>query len=274
MAAGVRYQRKFTSAREGGSPTSQELMLCGNACASLLCWNYITGKECSCDGKLAHILQGVCGRAINEAFGRVKKMGGCQGSACRAAEHPKPENICKELGDWWLKTHGEQPVFSTEDPVISLSGNTTGSRGSRGSRSTMSTESSELAPSRRPMAAARLMELLSSHAADSKYIAAFLNAPFLEQMLEDDSLRSLLSMRSRVKELSETYAVWEAILPLISPSLVATGGEGVLLFDVCSGKGLAATLLSFLLPRARVIMVDANGGNNKRPALACDVLSV
>ena len=37
-------------------------------------------------------------------------------------------------------------------------------------------------------------------------------------------------------------------------------GRGVVVVDVCSGKGFAATLLSFLLPRgARVLMADANG---------------
>jgi hypothetical protein len=37
------------------------------------------------------------------------------------------------------------------------------------------------------------------------------------------------------------------------------GGVGCVVVDVCSGKGFGATLLSYLLPSARLIMLDANG---------------
>jgi len=42
-----------------------------------------------------------------------------------------------------------------------------------------------------------------------------------------------------------------------SAALLATG-EGALLVDVCSGRGLGALLLSRLMPGARVVMIDAN----------------
>ena len=41
---------------------------------------------------------------------------------------------------------------------------------------------------------------------------------------------------------------------------MSAGGEGMVVFDVCSGKGLGAMLLSFLLPQGRVVMLDSNGG--------------
>eukprot|EP00964_Phaeocystis_antarctica_P088754 scaffold56495_cov96-Phaeocystis_antarctica.AAC.1 len=56
---------------------------------------------------------------------------------------------------------------------------------------------------------------------------------------------------------------------------MAAGGAGVVVLDFCSGKGLVAhcsprragcsptcagaTLLSFVLPQGRIVMLDANG---------------
>lgn len=79
-------------------------------------------------------------------------------------------------------------------------------------------------------------------------------------MLLDERLRRLLCMRSRVKEVSEASSMCEAVRSLAGAERMSSGGEGMVVFDVCSGKGLGATLLSFLLPRGRVVMLDSNGG--------------
>jgi ubiquinone/menaquinone biosynthesis C-methylase UbiE len=34
---------------------------------------------------------------------------------------------------------------------------------------------------------------------------------------------------------------------------------GLVLFDVCSGRGITAVLLSFWFPWARIVMLDSNG---------------
>ncbi|KAL1526532.1 hypothetical protein AB1Y20_015241 [Prymnesium parvum] len=257
LAAGVHYQRKFTSARSEGSERSSELYLCGSPCASLLCWPFVTGAPCECEGKLAHILQGVCGRAINGAFGRAGRSGGCSGARCNAAVHLSDEGIRGELGTWWEARHGEPPVFCMAATGRSQKGAAT--TAARGERSTASAGDVHPTVTRCTLPAARVVELMRAHESDSKYIAMFLAAPYLQQMLEDDGLRSLLAMRSRVKEVSEGLAACELIRSLVKPEVIAEGGQGVLVLDVCSGKGLGATLVSFLLPRGRVVMFDANG---------------
>ena len=235
LAAGVQYQRKFTSARSEGSERSEELWLCGSPCASLLCWAHITGAgTCTCEGKLAHILHGACGRAINGALGRTGKSGGCLGTRCRAVLHPTSDDIRAALGAWWQQTRGEPPVFTmvASERQAKTSENTA----ARGERSLASSAEGGAA-ARCTLPATRVVELLTSHAADSEYIEAFLAAPFLQEMLEDDRLRSLLAMRSRVKEVSEAYSVCELVRSIAGPERMANGGEGVVVFDVCSGKG-------------------------------------
>ena len=129
------------------------------------------------------------------------------------------------------------------------------------------------------------------------YIRQFLGEPFLASFLEDEMLRSLLANRRRVKEVAEAYSSSVRVLDLLrelrcgrgyggaAPPQNASkdggagggeggdgdidgdgdgdgdrdGGQGVVVIDVCSGKGFAATLLSFLLPKATIIMMDANG---------------
>ena len=50
---GVAYSRKFHAARD--APTT--LTIGGLPCADVICWPYLRGEECLCDGKLAHIFR-------------------------------------------------------------------------------------------------------------------------------------------------------------------------------------------------------------------------
>jgi hypothetical protein len=107
------------------------------------------------------------------------------------------------------------------------------------------------------------LDRLRRHETESSYITRFLREPFLDLFAAHEGLRSLLSMRKCAKELSEAYgAAKQAEALLVSLGLSGPIGEGAVLLDVCSGKGLAATLLSFLLPDAAVVMLDANGAMN------------
>lgn len=115
---------------------------------------------------------------------------------------------------------------------------------------------------------AKLLEILRAHKFDSQYLTRFLAEPFLDSWLEDDRTRALLAMRSRVKEISEAYAVLERVRSVVAAHATrlpkerqasTADGAGLVILDVCSGKGLGATLLSFALPEARIVMVDANG---------------
>eukprot|EP00966_Prymnesium_polylepis_P038186 885318-Prymnesium_polylepis.1 len=263
LAAGVQYQRKFASARapsSEGASSSDELLLGGKPCAALLCWPYIKGADtCGCQGTLAHVLRGACGRAINGALGRcASKTVACRGVNCRAALHPTAEDIRAALGAWWQETKGEPPVFALA--ASQRQPRSHGTSAAKGERSAASAaEGGGGTPARCTLPAARVVELLRAHEADSPYIAAFLEAPYLQSMLDDESLRALLAMRSRVKEVSEAFSVCEVVRSVAGAERIQGGGEGMVVFDVCSGKGLGATLLSFLLPKGKIVMLDANG---------------
>ena len=83
LAAGVAYSRKFHAARD--APTT--LTIGGLPCADVICWPYLRGEECLCDGKLAHIFRNGCGRAVNSALS-------AQAAPCRhGAAPPQPPPI-------------------------------------------------------------------------------------------------------------------------------------------------------------------------------------
>ena len=206
LAAGVPYQRKFASARA----QREELTLNGQPCAALLCWPFVTGKgACSCDGKLAHVLQGACGRAINSALGRCAPdgPGACRGDSCRIAYHPTAEEVREALGGWWTRTRGEPAVFGTaasrarigttaakgERSVASAGGgdgggsngsggggggNGSGCGGGNGSggggSSAPKDGSSASSAARRTIPAGLIVERLRAHASDSVYISSYL----------------------------------------------------------------------------------------------------
>jgi hypothetical protein len=98
----------------------------------------------------------------------------------------------------------------------------------------------------------------------SPYLQRFMEEPFLEEMLNDDRLRQLLSMRKAHKEITEAYAVANKVLAiakqLAGSEFESTTGKGFVVLDVCSGRGVSAVLMSFLLPDARIVMLDADGG--------------
>ena len=104
------------------------------------------------------------------------------------------------------------------------------------------------APKRCTVNATTVEARLRRHAADKPYVSDLLEAPFLEGLLREDATRRLLSMRGSVKEVCEAYSVAQQVREL---SLRAGGsaeavshGAGVVILDVCSGKGLTALLLS------------------------------
>jgi hypothetical protein len=101
----------------------------------------------------------------------------------------------------------------------------------------------------------------------SPYLQRFMEEPFLEEMLNDDRLRQLLSMRKAHKEITEAYAIANKVLAIAKQLAGVTGsefesttGKGFVVLDVCSGRGVSAVLMSFFLPDARIIMLDADGG--------------
>ena len=81
-------------------------------------------------------------------------------------------------------------------------------------------------------------------------------------MVADDRVRRLFEMRSRVKEMGEAYSVLQQLRILVAEWTAAgtcgADGDGLTIIDACSGRGMGPTLLSYALPAARVLMIDAN----------------
>ena len=92
---------------------------------------------------------------------------------------------------------------------------------------------------------------MTKHRDDSPHVRAFLSAPFVEAWLADSRLLQLLSMRRRVKELTEAVSAAVRVEAMLASHGVGPDGDGAVVFDCCSGKGLGAALLSFRLPKAR-----------------------
>lgn len=80
--------------------------------------------------------------------------------------------------------------------------------------------------------------------------------------------------------MSEAYgAAAHAIRLLQASGRCGDRGAGAVLLDVCSGKGLTAVLLSFLLPEAQCVLLDSNGAMDlghvaRRPNLRFEQLDL
>ena len=63
--------------------------------------------------------------------------------------------------------------------------------------------------------------------------------------------------RTLLKELTESYSVLQKVRAQADHACGADG-TGLVVFDVCSGKGVASLLLSIAIPGCRVVMIDSN----------------
>jgi hypothetical protein len=272
-----------------------EATLDGHKATELVCWFYVrgSGDGCTCGGSKAHICHRACGGAINAALGG-KHI--CRKHPC-SFEHPEPELVRAELEKWWIEKSGSAPVWSvaSAEAAAATAPNNALKGGSRSLESSHSGGgggheegggSADGVEERRctvPMEVQ--LERIRKHEADSAHVHRFLREPFLGAWLEDEALRSLLSMRKAAKEISEAYGAAEQVLAMLREARGGDGGSsggggssststnsgsssssasnptgaGVTLLDVCSGKGLTAVLLSFLLPEATILLFDSNG---------------
>jgi hypothetical protein len=105
--------------------------------------------------------------------------------------------------------------------------------------------------------------------------------------MADERLRRLFIHKKSYKEVSEAYGAMERLRELLPrlrrgrqqtlTKVAAAGtrtadggvsteaeegegaGAGAVIFDVCSGRGIFAVLLSFWFPAAKIVMMDSNG---------------
>ena len=163
--------------------------------------------------------------------------GGARSEASSAPRHPNEGHDTSEAGK---RADDNKPNGGREDGVAGEMG------GQR--RCTVPLET--------------LLGRISRHRAESSYIDRFLSEPFLPSLLANDASRTLLSMRNCAKEVSEAYGAAEQVVSLLHARGVCVssgGGEGAVVLDICCGKGLTGLLLSCMLPRAQLLLFDANG---------------
>ena len=312
LLAKARHTLEATRSNEVRPPKDRELCLNGERATELVCWAYLRGDAaCSCAGARAHICHRACGGAINAALGGRHI---CKRASC-ALWHPEPLQVKAELEEWWSRTRGCKPVWSFADAEGASTARpaNTACRGGSRSGSTASasaTESAAVGATEGAMGAADgaavevseaseraaadgggeddlcrrctvpydvQLDRIARHSDESEYVRRFLRAPFLDEWLNDEAIRPLLSMRKCAKEISEAYGAAMQVAQLMSrlPPAHATsadatsddptsgfgvgGGAGVAIFDVCCGKGLAGVLLSYLYPHAAIRLFDSNG---------------
>lgn len=94
----------------------------------------------------------------------------------------------------------------------------------------------------------------------NRHLLALLEEPWFETMLQSPGCGKLWqgSRRRLLKELSESYSLLIRLRRMRPQASEGSSGGGMVLFDVCSGKGFTALLLSHAFPAARVIMIDSD----------------
>ena len=245
----------------GLRPLVPEATLGGTPATEYICWNFVLGRgACTCNGTKAHLFEKACGGAINAALGGLHICRRTPEQCLHA--HPDPKELTAALGAWWSAHNGGcPPVWSVAAPLASKENHALHG----GERAVATASGMEEGHGGKPVTVplALQLERLAKHEASSAYVHRFLREPFLEEFRCSEPLRSLLAMRKAAKEVSEAYGAIACARELLAAPLAAgrvgVDGRGVVFLDVCSGRGLTAVLLSFILPGARVVLFDANG---------------
>ena len=226
----------------------REVTINGVKAVDLLCWDHVKGRPCNCDGTRAHLFSGTCGTAIAAALGACDQ--------CTRADCCKPHasDVLSELCSWYNEVYG--PSLLGVVPV------TAPQHSEELSRSMETSMGAAGLPPRCTVPTHIVRERLERHSESTPAVGRLLSEPFFEDMLGRDAERRLLSQRGCVKEISEAYSTADELRRLTCglglEARFTAGGKGLCILDVCSGKGLSAALHSRLLPRARVVMLDAN----------------
>jgi tRNA pseudouridine(38-40) synthase len=239
-----------------------------------LCWEHIKGVPCDCDGKRAHLFAGYCGKSLSAELGAAA---GCSKPGCTS---PHPEgDVLASLAAWHSDVFGTPPITGTVSLVAPQSSASDAWSRSSATAAGLAAEHG-IIPSVCTATPAMVASRLKRHAETSVHMRRLLEVDFLPAMLSQDSERRLLAQRGATKEVSEAFAMYDEIVRLArvlgaSGSMDGCGdegdasaasaegarpwnGEGLTILDVCSGKGVAAALLSRLLPASQVVMLDSN----------------
>ncbi|KAJ1480699.1 hypothetical protein T484DRAFT_1956019 [Baffinella frigidus] len=229
----------------------------------LVCFEHLrweVGQECNCGGTKLHIT-GACGGAVNAALGsplrrHCKKDPG----ECDRGTHPSRGEVRALLGEWWLCTRGREPVWGVAQRHNTAAKGTRAAEDAGGARGREEGGAEAKEETRSTVPAATQIARLQAHAGKSPYLSKFLAGPLLAPMLASDALRRLLAMKNGHKEITEACAMAAQVRGILSAlGHVCEDGRGLTILDMCSGKGMTASLLALMLPAAKVTMFDCNG---------------
>ena len=236
----VEFDRKFRAASDQVSDLT-----------CYVCWTSLRGEACDCGGLLCHFSPDTCGSHLN-ALLKGRRRGCGFGDRCKKV-HLTEEAVMSKV-EPFLKTAAPKPQASTA--MLSRAG--------------IPNPNPEKKKCTVPPQV--VLERIKKHADKSPYLQRFLSSPFLSDFLNDNDLRLLLaSSKNRAKEICEALAASDRVLEILSRIPQARGP--ITVFDVCSGKGFLAAILSFLLPDCSIVMLDADGAMkvphvNSRPNLS------
>lgn len=174
---------------QGLSKLRQKLTIGGTPCVDLLCWEFVKGRPCECDGERAHLFAGACPKALAYALGAAPPC-----TARCTKTHPTAP--IETLAAWHREARGPSPIGTVEEDKRG----TSETRSSLSAAGFLSTRRCTVPPG---VVAARLQR----HAHRSTYLDRVLREPFVEELLAQDSSRRLLAQRGAIKELSEVRTI-------------------------------------------------------------------
>eukprot|EP01113_Clastostelium_recurvatum_P042962 TRINITY_DN7032_c0_g1_i1.p1 TRINITY_DN7032_c0_g1~~TRINITY_DN7032_c0_g1_i1.p1 ORF type:complete len:253 (+),score=40.89 TRINITY_DN7032_c0_g1_i1:3-761(+) len=109
----------------------------------------------------------------------------------------------------------------------------------------------------------RAIDYMIANEYTNSYVQEWLDMPFIPTIRYDPLWRSFLNQKALKKEISESMALYKRV-SIVIDQLRAEAVDShvslqdIVLFDVCSGKGNATAVLSFMFPNLSIYMVDKN----------------
>jgi hypothetical protein len=195
----------------------REVTISGAPAVDILCWPFIKGQPCNCDGMLAHIFPGGCGKAISGALGACE---GCdRGAQCGK---PHPDSVLESLTAWHEETLGPVELGTVSVVAAHLQ-----SRGgvadaplmSRSTRTALGLSDEQ--PPRCTVPPAAVLQRLQRHAEGKAHVQRLLDEPFVHEMLGVAAERRLLAQRVRPLRLAPRMAHATALATALATGLSA-----------------------------------------------------
>ena len=244
----------------------------------------------TCGGRIREAL----GQLRAKGGSKSKRFGCRYGERCSRA-HPTDDRVRQTLSAWWRANRGGGEVDARwsvlgsgmadfrarnaagraaasagdgegdndgdgdgDEDQTSRAGDAASSSDQTFRASSSAASSSVLAA--RGLSTSRFLSRLRERSRESPYAGAFEAEPFFHRLMSNERLCRLFADDKRsYKEVTEAYGAARRVSDVLARLGASPDGGGAVLFDACSGRGIAAVLYAHWFPRARVVMMDANG---------------